>query len=244
MGDNLTVVGYTYDGAVNAMDLEVAGVFSTGMSEIDNITFLIPLKAAQALLDTDTVENIVVLLDMDTALGGARAAIDDILRGAAKPLLTRPWYDLADLYRQVVAYYKVQNRVFEFIILSLVLLGIMNTVSNSIYERTGEIGTLRALGDREIDIIVQFVLEAATLAALGILIGFGLGAVLAHIVTASDIPIVLPGASVPLTIRIDLMPQAFVQAACLAFSTTVVAAFFPSLHAARLNIVEALKRNI
>ncbi len=56
-------------------------------------------------------------------------------------------------------------------------IGIMNIMLATVLERTQEIGLLRALGARKRDIQVQFLVESATVAALGAFIGifFGLG---------------------------------------------------------------------
>ena len=80
--------------------------------------------------------------------------------------------------------------------ISLVVGGIviMNIMLVSVMERTREIGIRKAIGARRKDILVQILIEAATLSGLGALIGAGAGAGLAVLVGAvSPLPSVVAG---------------------------------------------------
>jgi putative ABC transport system permease protein len=66
-----------------------------------------------------------------------RSDIQSRLRGGAT---VKPWTEVAVLYQQITKFNEVQNRIMAFIILSLILLGILNTIGMSVFERTGEIG--------------------------------------------------------------------------------------------------------
>jgi putative ABC transport system permease protein len=58
-------------------------------------------------------------------------------------------------------------------------IGIMNIMLATVLERTREIGLLRALGARKVDIQQQFLMESATVAAIGAVIGIFFGLLLA-----------------------------------------------------------------
>jgi putative ABC transport system permease protein len=238
--DRVTILAYTYEGAMNALDMEICGIFQTDISEFDDNVFLIPLVSAQTLLDTKSVEQIVVGLDNTENTNPVLAEL-----GARLPhVRVKPWYVLATLFKQVSSFTMVQNYVMECIILFLVLLSIMNTIGMSISERTGEIGTVRALGEPERQVLLQFLIEGIILGGLGWGIGAGISAALALGVNASNIPIVMPGASSVIPLQIDLILRAFIDAFLLSLVAAAIAAFVPSWRASKIRIVDALRWNI
>lgn len=244
VGDTLTVISYTLDGVVNAADLRVAGIFRIGTEDVDAHVFMLPLASAQTLLDTDAVESVTVRLAETDATDSLLPKIDSLARSFNSDLRARSWYEISDHYRQIERFYRVQNNVIETILVSLVILSILNSVGMSVYERTGEIGTVRALGERPSTVVLQFLLEGSMLGLLGIFLGWLLSAAASLILRSLDLKMVLPNASFPVPIRIELMPQAFLVAGGIGLFAAVVATLIPSLRASRLSIVEALRRNI
>lgn len=239
--DRVTVLAQTYEGVVNALDMEVVGTFATGMAEFDDNTLIIPLKQAQKLLDTEGVEQVVVGLDDDEKTDEVVADFQARLYQFGE---ARPWYRIAKLYNQVVAFNEVQIHLVEGIILTLILLGILNTIGMSIFERTGEIGTIAALGESRRTIRLQFVLEGTLLGALGSIAGAILGYSEILLVNSLKIPVTMPGASMPFPMELMLYGPAFRDAMILAVLTAGFAAFWPARRASRMNIADALRRNV
>ena len=66
-------------------------------------------------------------------------------------------------------------RIFEFIILITVGIGIFNLMLMAVYERTREIGLLAAFGVKPGQIRAIFLLEGAMLGLVGVIVGIGLG---------------------------------------------------------------------
>lgn len=243
-GSGLTVLTYTYDGVINALDMTVGGVFWSNFAEVDDTTFILPFSMAQKLLDTDKVEQIVVGLDDTDHTDAVMAELAPAVASVNHDVRAKGWVELSPFYRQVDSFLGTQNHIFEFIILSLVLLGVLNTIGMSVFERAGEIGTVRALGDTEHAVLAQFLTEGFILGALGAVLGSIAGTVLAYGITALHLPIVIPSATEPMRIRIALFPGAYVQAIALALGASTFAAVLPALRASRMNIVDALRHNV
>ena len=108
-------------------------------------------------------------------------------------------------------------------------IGIMNILLVSVTERTREIGIRMAVGAKRRHILLQFLVEAVVLSAMGGLIGVGLG--VAGAKAASNI------AGWPTIISADILVIAF------GFSALVGVFFglYPANKASRLNPIEALR---
>lgn len=243
-GDNITILTNTIDGIMNAMDLTVAGIFSAGIDEIDGQVIYMPLKVTQELLDTPNVEIAVLKFRELHMAEKTAASINADLAKEHPTLIARTWRELAVLFRQVDKFYGVQNRLIECILLSLMFLGILNTVSMTVVERTGEIGTLRALGESRIDIIGQFLIETFFIALLGIGAGLLLSVGVIKLVETVKIMTEMPGASIPFQIKIYFLVSSACYASALAVITTIIATLIPALRASKMDIVEALRKNI
>lgn len=243
-GDELTVLTNTVDGVMNAMDVKIAGVFSAGLDEIDGQVIYMPLHLTQMILDTDLVDIAVVkfhkLEDSELNID----AINGDLKQKNQTLFAKSWRDLALFYRQVSNYFGVQNRLIESILLALMFLGILNTVSMTVIERTGEIGTLRSLGESRQETISQFLLESLIISVIGVVAGALLAKLGIIIIHTANIVTDMPGATTPFQIKIFFYYSSFFYAASLAIATAFIATLFPALRASRMNIVDALRKNI
>lgn len=62
VNDSLTLMSTTVDGGLNAMDVTVQGIFSTGMPEVDKRSIIVNINTAQSLLVTDKVSSIALHL--------------------------------------------------------------------------------------------------------------------------------------------------------------------------------------
>jgi putative ABC transport system permease protein len=108
--------------------------------------------------------------------------------------------------------------------------GIMNIMLVAVTERTREIGLRMALGARRIDVLLQFALEAMTLSviggAIGLVLGVGGGALMAKL---GDWPVAIAAWSIPVSLGFSLL-------------VGLVFGAYPSWRAARLDPIEALRR--
>jgi ABC-type lipoprotein release transport system permease subunit len=110
--------------------------------------------------------------------------------------------------------------------------GMMNTVLMSVFERTREIGLLRAMGWRRRWVISLVLQESLLLSLLGVVLGSLLGVGLAHLISMTPV-----GAILPTVFRPVLFLQVFVTALLLG----AMGGLYPALRASNLRPVEALR---
>ena len=115
----------------------------------------------------------------------------------------------------------------------------------NVLERTGEIGTLLAIGFKRRSVLRQFAIEGLLLGLAGGIIGVGVGYALAEAISAIGIPMPPPpGMEEGYTGKIQATLAVLSKAFLLALVTTALAGLYPAWKASRLNIIDALRRNI
>jgi ABC-type antimicrobial peptide transport system permease subunit len=112
-------------------------------------------------------------------------------------------------------------------------LGMTNTMVMSVFERTREIGVLRALGWRKRRVLGMIVRESVALSLLGGVAGTALGVVLGFAI--NQIP------TVQGMLQLQYNPLLFAQALGTALALGVVGGVYPAWRATRLQPVEALR---
>jgi putative ABC transport system permease protein len=106
---------------------------------------------------------------------------------------------------------------------------IMNIMLVAVAERTREIGIRKSLGARRRDILAQFLVESATLSAIGAIIGVVLGIALSQLVAAVS---PLPAA---------VAPWSIVVAVAIGGGVGIIAGAYPASRAARLDPILAMR---
>ncbi|MGB8169923.1 MAG: ABC transporter permease [Chthoniobacteraceae bacterium] len=109
-------------------------------------------------------------------------------------------------------------------------IGIMNIMFVSVAERTHEIGIRKAIGAKRRTILLQFLIEAASICLIGGVIALALAAVCVEIARR-----MLP------SMKVALSPEIVLLALSVALVTGIVSGFLPAWRAARMSPVEALR---
>lgn len=114
--------------------------------------------------------------------------------------------------------------------------GVMNVLLISVKERTSEIGIRKAVGAKRRDILRQFLAESVTISVFGSLIGLALG-ILATMVI---VPVI--NALTEISFQAVYTWNTFITISVIAVLVGVVFGTYPAIKAARLDPVEAIRR--
>jgi len=119
------------------------------------------------------------------------------------------------------------------LVVSTVMIGVIT--SNSVIERTREIGILRSLGARKRDIRNVFIAETSLIGLAGGLIGIVLTYILCPIIS------VIIGALSGVENLLHFHPLHALLLVVLSFVLTVISGILPAIGASRKNVVDALR---
>jgi putative ABC transport system permease protein len=163
---------------------------------------------------------------------------------AALPSLESIPFDELDrvYYRHAVDWLDAQFAFIRSIILLVVFLGIVNIVSITVLERTGEIGALRANGESRTEIALGQTLEALILGLLGGALGLLAGWLLAAGPLREGVAMPpAPGITRSFRILIELGRRDALDVLLLCGLTAVTGCLVPVWRAIRIPIAEALR---
>lgn len=241
IGDWVTLLATTTDGALNAFDFKVHGIYSTGVPEMDKRQLFVHIDSAQDLLYSEKVSTISVFL-FDLAQTEAMSqTISQLIAQQSQNLEITPWHERAFYYQNVKNLYDRIFGIMGLILGLVVFVALFNTMTMSVTERTREIGTLSALGSYPNEIIAGFMREAGLLAVIGSLLGTLATAILAIFLMIVDVQMPPPPGMTqgyPLTIYFSLQLASFALVGVLAVCLT--AAFFSAHKGVNKPITEAL----
>ncbi len=147
--------------------------------------------------------------------------------------------------KQVLTMIKTVLGLLQTILVSIGLIsivvgsiGIMNSIYTSVIERTREIGILKSLGAKKEDIYFIFTFESLVLSLIGGIIGLGLGIGIAKFVEY------YAASQAFITLNIIVTWQVVALALGVSIIVGIAAGLLPSKSAAKMNVVDALRKTI
>lgn len=204
---NIQLAAMTFEGALGAVDGEVVNVFHTPSVDTEDQTVVASLELLQRLYDTDHVTFVAAFLHDPR---NASAVADDLRRTLAARQLpvevhTFEDYDVNAYYVGTMQFLGSLVTIVGVLVITVVVLGIVNASTLTVYERTRELGTFRALGYTRKQVSLLFVREVLLLSFVAMLAGLAFAFAVAFSVNAANIRFSPPG--VPGSIQLVVMPN-------------------------------------
>lgn len=239
IGETVTLLTQTVNGQLNGADLTVAGVFFTGKKVIDDSFYRVELSQAQQLLDTNRIE----MFALATTGVEEWPKVERDIRQANSQLDAIPFEILdKNYYQNSVDFLNAQFSFIRSIILVIVAMGIFNVISVGLLERAGEMGALRANGEKRSRLFKILLLENSLLGIVGGFVGVCLAVLIDKTLLMKGIPMPpAPGITRQFMVFLDIMPSHYVQALLLPMIATVLASLYPTIKLLKKSIPELLR---
>lgn len=202
---------------------EVGGTFGSD----DDRSIIIPFREAQTIFETGSTVDFVALQVDETE--NVDIVVEEIEDKFDNRVMVMSFDMIQEQVGQVLGTIEAVLGGIAAISLLVAGVSIINTMTISVMERTREIGVLKAIGSKSIDILLLFISEATITGVVGGLLGAALGFILG--VAVGDY------IGLPVSVTCEL-GGAVVLFAVL---TSVLAGLYPSWQASRLHPVEALR---
>ncbi len=241
-GDDIDPIGKTI--RIKKSPFMILGVLESKGQSFDgrdqDDTIIVPITTAQRKLFGNqipgSVRMIMAQAKSEKYMGVAEDAINDLIRqrhnireNAESDFSVRNLTAMAKTASETAKTMSMLLGAIASISLLVGGIGIMNIMLVSVTERTREIGIRMAIGAREKDILLQFLLEACVISIVGCVIGIALGLGGALLVKK------MVGAEILISMR------SIVLAFSVAASVGVFFGYYPASKAAKLHPIEALR---
>lgn len=217
-------------------DWTIVGRFDAGGSGFDSEMWGDATQLLLAFHRGNAVSTLTVRLNRPGDFESFRQAFEGDRRlQAFEPERENEYYEKQS---EVLALFIKVLGVFVTVIFSVgAMIGAMITMYAAVANRTVEVGTLRALGFRRRSVMAAFLTESLALS----LVGGGAGILIASILQFFRISTLNFGSFSELEFSFSLSPTIVVSSLSFALVMGLVGGFLPSVRAARLSIVNALR---
>lgn len=212
-------------------DFEIVGIYDS-FNVYESSSIIMPIKLLQRLMDRPGLVNgfSIVLRKPFTQeqLQSVRQQIEAMQEG----LSAMPAREHVDTIMEI-RMTRAMAWLTSAVALVIGTVGIMNTMIMSVYERTHEIGVLRAIGWRRIRIVRMIVIESVVLSIVGAAVGTLAAVLLVRVLTN------LPNIQGLIASRID--PDVVAQGFVVALTVGLLGGILPAIRATRMAPTTALR---
>ena len=249
VGSEIVLLTQAANGSTGNDLYTVAGMFHTGLDDMDQGLVLMSLASLQELLRLPLGRIHEIGIKLHDITEATTAAALEVQLNKTLPVQVRAWPELVPELADYVQFNRRVTFILFFIFFLLAVIGIVNTMLMAVIERTRELGMLMAVGMRPAQVVGLIVAEAASLAGASLVLGGALGAPLLWYLQVHGLR--LGGAIDEISLAGVMVGHlwygrqdftAYTQAALGLAVTALVSALYPALRAARFRPTQALRK--
>ncbi len=241
VGGQAAVLVSTLSGQANALDISLGHAFNTGNAGTNDKLAFMSLSLARSLMDAEgRADRLTILLDDVENTETMRTLLLNKIAAAGYDVEIKTWRELSDFYNQVHGMFDMVFGFIFFIVLTVVVMSVANSMGMTVVERTREIGTLRAIGLKQRGVIKLFTLESMLLTLFGCVTGLLIAVGVRWGINMAGISYTPPNSASAVPLLIDLDSHRIGFTFVLMAVVGTLAAYMPARRAAKKDIIDAL----
>jgi ABC-type lipoprotein release transport system permease subunit len=249
VGDELVVMAPGADGSLGNDLFRVAGIYRTGLNELDAAFSVFALEDLQLLLtlDPSRIHEISVSTADPWIAQETADRLAAALRGGEAPPEVVPWTELRPEMVEYVSLIDSFYLIIFVVVFLIAMFGVANTMLMATFERRREFAVMLALGTTPSRIVLAVLYEAVGMAVISLLAGAAITFPLMFWFhnAPPDMSwlygeLTLMGALMRPSLRVEYNFLIWAQAAVALLVTAVLAAVYPAVRAARVPPADTL----
>jgi len=223
------------------MPFRVAGLFETGLFEVDNIHGFISIENAQKLLKTgNRVSGIEIMLNqMDLNL--ITKVANNIKSDFGDPYKAETWYDRNKNLFSSMEFEKKAAFIILCLIIMVAAFNIISTLIMVVMEKKKEIGILKSMGSTSESIMKIFIFQGIISGTIGTILGCIVGYVLCWSQLTYKWFSLPPDIYFISALPVEIKIWDFIMITVIGFLLCFISTLYPSWKAAKLNPVQAIR---
>ncbi len=240
LGDQLYASAATVDGGTGSALLRVQGIYRTGTQQYDRYRAYLHIQDVRRLAHMEGGVHEMAMV-LDSADLGPAVAADITRRLGREDLVVRSWNVVRPDVAMMMQLNDVSTAIMGFIIFFVATLGVVNTMLMAVFERTRELGVLKAIGMSAPRIMALVIMETILMVLVASVVGAALGLALDGYMVRYGVDLTsltggfsLGGIGINPVIHGVITPKGVVLPVVTLAITCLLASIYPALRAARM----------
>lgn len=246
LGEKLVLLAQTAQGNLGNDLFRIKGIYNTGATNFDKNYLFITQKCAKELGEISYPHEIVMVMKKDA---DESALLNDLRRFEDKNFILTTWEEAIPSVANMIRLNNGVMGMVSFIVLVVVILGFVNTLLMSVFERTKEIGMMLSVGFTPNQVRILLVFESLIIGICSSLMAIVIGSIIVsyHSKYGFDLRPFLGDnfTSAMYTFSYKIHPKfsffAFSKVILLSLFIVVIAVLFPAYKASKLSPLEVLR---
>lgn len=250
VGDEIFIFSQGSDGSMVYDLYTTIGIYNSG-NMLSDRSMQMHVTDAQALFLLDSkLHEVLVLVDEEQQIVPTQQTLQQkAFAEDTEGVSIQAWWESSPQTLELMGFRDIGTTIFLSVVFFIAGFGILNTMVMSVFERTTEIGLLKALGLRPYQIVWLVVLEVIILSIIAGIVGFLVGLALdwylmnfgIDISNGTAEPVAIMGAYLEPRVFAVIKNDLFFTPVVSLFWISVLASIWPAIRASKLNPVTALR---